>query len=357
MPEGIGYELEQIPAEREDRADNPIRRFFSDPANIASAIVFGASLTQPRDPDRNALATLAQRAAGAAAFRGALQQGMQQRKIERQQTAFERAQAEREAALRERQVALTRRQQDLSIEDREDRQEFEAAQNALQRQLQERLAQSQLAAQQTNDIFAGLDTMTRAIYESMVLSNSPVTLRDGSTIPFRELGPDEQFQYSGNQAMTLLLTADAVRKSGGQVVVGQDGRRYIDVPDETMRILGLGAGTPAPPAPEPEPEPAQEPAQEPQESPFATSDWQRIGGFFSNINQRMVEGQQHYERSAQSPQIREVIAPQLKQTLETGNKPRRGEIEALGNLEPAVLRELGFSQQQVREIYRLYKLL
>ena len=90
----IGLALEDQNQAPPDRSQNPFAKFFQDPKNIATALVFGAALAQPRRPDSDGLQTLLQRAVGAGVFRGALESGTYQTQLKREDTAFQRAQKE-----------------------------------------------------------------------------------------------------------------------------------------------------------------------------------------------------------------------------------------------------------------------
>lgn len=70
-----------------------VREFFTDPKNLATAFVLAAALAQPRQGDRGAFGTLAQRAVGALGFRGGMETGIAQQ--ERQRTLDAQAEADR----------------------------------------------------------------------------------------------------------------------------------------------------------------------------------------------------------------------------------------------------------------------
>jgi hypothetical protein len=78
----------------EKETPNKFVEMLKQPENMATAIVLGASLLQPREAGRGGWATAAQRGAGALAFRGQMgvaQEGMERQRAKDQQEADEQA--------------------------------------------------------------------------------------------------------------------------------------------------------------------------------------------------------------------------------------------------------------------------
>jgi hypothetical protein len=297
MPMGqneIGYELEggqdpnspnaQAPPSQ-DRAEGGFTKFFKDPKNIATALIFGAALTQPRPSNgADGLSTFMQRAAGAAAFRGALESGGYRRQLDRQQTAFQQAQADRRTAVEERQAGVQERGA-AAEEGRLAAVEEQIGQN--QSQFEGRMAFDEREAQKDRALRLQLEKIQQAPNEKdwMAMVPSLANTFMGS-MEFEEgLTPQEKIQMATNEAMKTVMMSRALMLSGGQMVV-QNGHLFIDDGKGNLKdagIAGGGGGSKPPPASaSPTPGvPAPSAAPQARDPTFAQPLGEKVSGFFA----------------------------------------------------------------------------
>lgn len=349
MANEIGMELENQNPPAEDRSQGGFSKFFHDPKNIATALIFGASLLQPRQPGNNAVQTFAQRAVGAAAFRGALESGVQQQKLKREQTAFERAQIAKENAQRERQISVSeegvdvqREQLQQQDEQFDERMGFESEQARLNRELELQLANIKNAPTEADLIGIAMQTV-------------PYLLE---TMQFDEgLSTGQKIQIAQNEAIKGVLQTRAILQSGGKVVVGPDGRTYVDD--------GKGGNmtpwiTPTQGAPQPNattPAAAPAPAAPPQES--AETRATRIASEQERSTFAPTFGERRQRRAAENEVINERFARRqamamlrgralgFQRLLELNQRPTAQHVRELAFFTDQELAEMGLRPQVI----------
>lgn len=354
MPNEIGQEIEEEPNAQpsSDRRQGAFAKFFSDPKNIATALVFGASLAQPRDQSRDGLATLMQRATGAAAFRGALESGVQGQKLKREQTAFERAQAEREASQRDEQLDISRagvetQRAQLGVDQSqfEQRMKFDESQAALNRTLEETLARSPRPVTQA-DYVEMSGRIAATLLETMEFDDSLTT--------------QQKWQMAQDAALQAVIQARNVLASDVKVVTDPNtGKQYIDD----------GTGNNAFPTPTPTPAPApaaaaptQAPAA-PRESPTSQvariKEEQRKSTFAPTGSQKRELNRAQYgvmmeqEERRQTVEALTPMAKRFQRALEIGARPQVVEVRRLNELTDQELQQMGLRPQAIIGLRRL----
>jgi len=84
-----------------------IQQFFTDPKNLATLLVLGTALAQPRNPDQTSLAHALRSGTGALAFRGGLDRDIQNRQIEEDERTVAQEQEAAQLSVQNRQVSAT----------------------------------------------------------------------------------------------------------------------------------------------------------------------------------------------------------------------------------------------------------
>jgi len=370
MPYEVGQELEEFdaqsapkPAERE----NAFTKFFKNPSNIATALVFGAALAQPRTEGRDGLATFMQRATGAAAFRGALQGGQEKQKLAREQTAFERAQVEKENAQRERQISVQEQgvglqREGLGIQregvevQREgmqlDQGQFEAElQNRQEDQQLDRAMQLQLARIQA--------APTQKDLVQVAMTAVPYLL---DTMEFDEgLTSQQKIQIATDEALKGVMTMRAVLDGGGQMVRNAEGLWGFQTPDGVPVPSPI---TPTTKVPEfdgtgKEEGPPERAAETPTERAARIKSEQEASPFGSTFSQRRelrsAENTVVQERAARRQAMATLKnrALGLQRLLQIGGRPTPQHVKEIAFFTDMELQEMGLNPQAITGLRRL----
>lgn len=341
MANEIGQELEAPAQPSPDRRQGAFSKFFQDPKNIATALVFGAALAQPRQQGSDGLATLMQRATGAAAFRGALQSGVEGQKLKREQTAFERARAETEMNQRNRQLDISQSGVDLqNTQLMLDQSQFER-----RMQLDEKLAGENNELQR--QLNAGKNAVTDADWVKIATDSIPYLLE---TMPFEEgMTPMQKMQMAQTQAWAGVMMMRSMLAEGAMPVM-RDGRMWIDD----------GKGNAAPAFPDATPKPAAAPPAVPpvpvvppqtrlseidkrqQASPFAPSSTERV-----ERNRAAYDVMQEQEARRITVESLTPMARRFQRSLEIGGKPQAKEVKLLNALTDEELKQMGLREQAI----------
>lgn len=160
----IGQAIEGTGQQQESK----MKSFFTDPRNLATMLVLGAALSQPRGRDQTALAHTLKSGVGALGFRGGLDQVMQ----DRQQTAGKQ---EADIGFQENQIRIRDEDQDIEVQ----RNAQQVQQSELDRRSREKIAAmpGRTAQNPIEDRVAGIaskmysDAMTQ--HASMVAMYGP----------------------------------------------------------------------------------------------------------------------------------------------------------------------------------------
>lgn len=230
-----------------DSEDNAgkFKEFIKKPENIATALVFAAALAQPRQQGRNGFQTLLQRGVGAAAFRGQLERGAQDRAEARQERGFQQSQAQQRTEQQGRQVSAIERQAGTAQQRAQNEAQYyqsqaenQAAELALQREIANDPAiRFQKYSEQAFPRFWEAE-VERLQFDPSMADKTAEEIRD---IALR----NTQLALFSTFQMSQLLPN-----------IGPDGT--LDVPDELLQLLPGGgvpqtSGAPAPaPAPAPQ---------------------------------------------------------------------------------------------------------
>lgn len=360
----IGMELTgQGPSE--DRSRGAFSQFLHDPKNIATMLLFGASLTQPNRPGLNGMQSAVQSAVGAAAFRGALEAGMEKRKLEREETAFERAAKNRELELQGRQVSAQERNAATAAQEVTNRRmaDFEQRQATHEENAANRALELQL--QQMRDAPTEKDLI------GIAMQSVPYLL---DTMEFEPgMSPQQKMALAQNEAIKGTLMFQSLLRSGAQIVRGQDGRMYVDDGrgnDVTPRVGPNGAAAPttstAPPtaAPPPSGPGAQARADranvEAAQARVAQMDQQqRQSPFVRSIEDRgarMSAGSDALIAMARESSHQAAVfntAQRVKRAMHLGAQFRRDDIALLAQADDAALAKAGMSEQEIFGVRRL----
>jgi len=343
MANEIGVELEEPNAPEADRTKGAFKKFFDDPKNIATALIFGASLAMPRQQGQDGLSTMVQRAAGAAAFRGTLQSGVQNAQLKREQTAFERAQVDQENQQRERQISVA--EQGVGLQNTQ----LAMDQNQFERDLMSRDRNAQL----DRDLQASLARLPKVStdedYVAIAMQSVPYLLE---TMEFEEgLTPVQKMEIAQRQALKGVMVFRNMLTSGAKVVTGPDGQSYVD--DGTgppPAITPAGAPQAAAPTATPTAAPPREAAgaraarlkEEQAQSPFAPT-------FGQNVQRRRAEQEatRGQDIMQQSIVAMKPHALRFQRTMEIGGRPNADIVKQLARFEDDQLQQMGLRPQVI----------
>jgi len=341
----IGVELEEENTASPDRTKGAFKKFFDDPKNIATALIFGASLAMPREQGQDGLQTMVQRAAGAAAFRGTLQSGVQNAQLKREQTAFERTQAERENQQRERQIGVA--EEGVGLQRTQLR--TQATNDAMDYNIAERqLMSHDENARLDRDLQSALARLPKVStdedYVAIAMQSVPYLLE---TMEFEEgLTPVQKMEIAQRQALKgVMIFRNSL--ANAKVVIGSDGQSYVDD--------GTGPPPPIVPAGAPAPTPPTAPA--PQEAPAARaariSQEQRRSSFSPTGSERRELNQAKYAVSQQENMRREQVeflipmARRFQRLVEIGGRPQAIDVRRLSELTDQELQQIGLRPQAI----------
>ncbi len=352
MANEVGLELEEPAQPAPDRTKGAFAKFFDDPKNIATALIFGASLAMPRQEGHNGLSTLLQRATGAAAFRGALESGIQGKQLQREQTAFERAQAEREAQQRDRQIVVA--EQGVGL------QQTELAMQ--QSQFERGLMADEENARLNRDLERQLAGIKNAPSEAdlidIAMKAVPSLLE---TMQFEEgMTPEQRMVAAQHQALKGVLLFRSMLDSGAKIVTGPGGELFVD-DGKGNQIAGTQVVTAQNAAPGNAPT---------QNAPSATSRVQEMDRRSQNSVFAPTIGERAERASAGAQAMREQVtassqhaarnnairaaALRTKRQMELGGTGfRRDDIAVLKDATDEELQKFGLTPQMIIGIRRL----